>query len=628
LSARGSAALVVAAVAASCTSSAAPEPEARASGSHPSIVAPSEGSPPGAAEQAAPPATADAPLSAITDVVALSALEAQGFSFAERISGGAAAADASLAALAATTEFGAVADLLTSDLAELAAGDPRAGVGMRFAHRLFDPDWLRSPSTRLELVGVLSRLDRRPFVAGACGEIRLVYRLAYTTEVGGRSLSSRLPMTLALDYLGDPPREDGCREVAARWRGARDVPWLRAEELEPERLHRLLVNLQSVRWPSAVHPSLGGHAEYVLRSFRRGEQASLVVEPLENTPDVVALRRDDAARAELLAWIRDPETLRRLDEGVAVMPARFAAERAVSAAPRGLARLANRPFAQLYAEADFEDLDFTDLARVRSAAGLLRRLDDHSCAGCHQGRALAGFHLLGEDGPGTASGNAIAAPFSPHARDELERRRELLAAEIAGEVASYTRPFSERDRHGAGGYGSPCGLTTDPTFAVWDCAEGLVCRPYDASPEAPHVGGCLPAKPQVGDPCEVGTLRSRADPRADRASRPEAWSCPEGAVCNANRVGFPGGMCTASCADPGEQGRCGAIAVLEPFNACIARGAPFDACLRDHVRPAGLRACDAERPCRHDYLCADAGGGEGVCIPPYFLFQMRVDGHP
>src|SRR5690606_2167971 len=73
--------------------------------------------------------------------------------------------------------------------------------------------------------------------------------------------------------------------------------------------------------------------------------------------------------------------------------------------------------------------------------------------------------------------------------------------------------------------------------------------------------------------------------------------------------------------------RCGAIAVLDPFNACLARNEPFSHCLTTHVRPAGLRRCSASSPCRDDYLCAGEEGG-GVCVPPYFLFQMRVDGHP
>jgi hypothetical protein len=101
-------------------------------------------------------------------------------------------------------------------------------------------------------------------------------------------------------------------------------------------------------------------------------------------------------------------------------------------------------------------------------------------------------------------------------------------------------------------------------------------------------------------------------------------------VCNRSRVGFPGGMCTAACDAPGA--RCGAIAVLDPFNACVARGDSFLSCIRGNVRPAGLRACNEQRACRSDYVCARASqteheAAEGVCLPPYFVFQLRVDGH-
>ncbi len=41
---------------------------------------------------------------------------------------------------------------------------------------------------------------------------------------------------------------------------------------------------------------------------------------------------------------------------------------------------------------------------------------------------------------------------------------------------------------------------------------------------------------------------------------------------------------------------------------------------------AGLRACDDQNPCRDDYVCARAAHG-GACLPPYFVFQLRVDGH-
>ena len=87
-------------------------------------------------------------------------------------------------------------------------------------------------------------------------------------------------------------------------------------------------------------------------------------------------------------------------------------------------------------------------------------------------------------------------------------------------------------------------------------------------------------------------------------------------------------MCAASCSSLPEDAECGAIAQLEPFNACLARGEPFRDCATSHSNPSGLRRCALDEPCRDDYLCARTPSGVGTCIPPYFLFQLRVDGHP
>ena len=87
-------------------------------------------------------------------------------------------------------------------------------------------------------------------------------------------------------------------------------------------------------------------------------------------------------------------------------------------------------------------------------------------------------------------------------------------------------------------------------------------------------------------------------------------------------------MCADHCGALPAGAACGVIAVLAPFNACLARRRPFPECLAQHVSPAGLRACDATTPCRDDYICARTPEGRGACIPPYFLFQLRVDGHP
>jgi hypothetical protein len=87
-------------------------------------------------------------------------------------------------------------------------------------------------------------------------------------------------------------------------------------------------------------------------------------------------------------------------------------------------------------------------------------------------------------------------------------------------------------------------------------------------------------------------------------------------------------MCSGNCADLRHGETCGTIAILQGFNACLAARKPFAACLRENVRPAALKTCSEVEPCRDDFICAQTADGHGACIPPYFLFQLRIDGHP
>ena len=59
-----------------------------------------------------------------------------------------------------------------------------------------------------------------------------------------------------------------------------------------------------------------------------------------------------------------------------------------------------------------------------------------------------------------------------------------------------------------------------------------------------------------------------------------------------------------------------------------AKGVSFGDCIKRNSTPAAVRSCDEARPCRDDYVCARSASGTGACMPPYFLFQLRVDGHP
>lgn len=549
-------------------------------------------------------------------------------------------------ALSQSDNYRTIATVLERDVRAIDERDPKAGIGIRGnSHRLFDWKWLTARTGRYDLIGVVYRIDRtplRPHTSGddRCGDVHMIYRLAYTTEVSGESVSSRLPMTVVV-FLPGPDRQAGsCAAAARAWRAPAELAggplgaWMVSDQgplgggaLAGGRVERVRVNMQSVRWPSAVRPDLGGHAEYILRSFApAADGRGMRPVALENTPDIARLRRNKKLRAELAQWIVD--NLDGIEAATAAIPEKFLTRRSDSVTPRGLSRRANRPFRQIFDPSEFADLALAGRAFIGSPEALVRRLDDMTCAGCHQSRTIAGFHLLGKDPPDVAAGNALAVYMSPHLHDEYHRRGRVLDALAEDRPPDYSRPFAERGPADRGQSGSRCGLG-DPGFATWTCAEGLTCNPYDTPADDRAVGTCWPAgEMEVGDPCEFGPLTSKRDPHRDRMRAKNRYACADDAVCNTNRYGFPGGMCTASCADLPDKGACGVIAVLRPFNMCIARKTPFPRCLAEHVDPAGLRACGYDTPCRDDYICALTPSGEGACMPPYFLFQMRVDGHP
>jgi hypothetical protein len=570
---------------------------------------------PSASPSVSPDPSRAEPTLLITEPSVLARLEARGLSLGALFS----APGNDNLALAAQPNFAPLVRELTREVDQVAAADKLAGVDVaRFSHRLFDKRFLRLRHAWFALAGVVNRPDRAPFAPASCGETRLIYRLQYELEDGR---ASKLPMTLGVE-LTVPRGDDGCRAAAERWQepSKRDADeraaWLRSDAgplspsltaLRHERA-QVVVNMQLVRWPSTVRPDLGGHAEYLLRAFRPDSDGVLEVEPLENTI---------APQARPMRWLA--ENFAAVDAGTAVLPAQFLATRALSVTPRGLQRLANRPFSQaLPKEPSLSTLRGTF---VKSPEALGRRVDELSCPGCHQARSVAGFHLLGEDAAGAPAENALSLPVSPQVIADLPRRLRVARQMLAGEEPSFAAPFAERAGE-PGLYGDACSLGKDPSFASWTCAPGLACSALEAS-ESDALGRCVPTRTEVGDACERASMVPSANRLRDRMTRVRVEACPN-MVCNRSGVGFPGGMCTAACEAPGSS--CGAIAILEPFNACLARGESFLSCIRGNVQPAGLRSCSAESPCRDDYVCARGKAG-GVCLPPYFVFQLRVDGH-
>lgn len=550
----------------------------------------------------------------------LAALEARGFDLGARLAG---SRFADNRAFGATREGAAIIAAIDRDVAAASARDPALGVGMARNHRAFDTKWLRSRETRFELVAVTNRTDLRFKDPSQCGEIHFVYRLAYENASG----ASRLPMTIMLVY---PQPRDGaaCDRVAQRWLSTQRAasPAARAADLAWGPLTpalagvapRVEIGFQEQRWPSSVRPDMGGHAEYGLRVFARNG-SDLVPTALPNTP-----RTDlDANEKRALAgWIAT--NVAGIEQGTATLPSSFLAQSATSVAPKELARSENRPFALLFGK-DGEGLG----AIPGSKKELVRRLDTMTCNGCHQSRSVAGFHILGNDKTSMPVVNALVDGISPHTRDLVAFRRQDLeaVARSAGRTPAIAKiPFSERGSN-EGKVNAACGLRG--AFPAWTCARGLVCS--DVSGD--DVGLCVSAGARdVGEACEEARVSFGPDAASDRVSGMTTKACGAGASrCNRSSGGFPNGLCSAGCATPGAvdgNGICG-VAVPSGFNECIGARRPFTTCIRGGSKQL-RRACDAEKPCGPDYVCADAAGappGVGACMPTYFMFQVRVDGH-
>ena len=105
--------------------------------------------------------------------------------------------------------------------------------------------------------------------------------------------------------------------------------------------------------------------------------------------------------------------------------------------------------------------------------------------------------------------------------------------------------------------------------------------------------------------------------------------------------GTPGGLCYRSCGS-GDTARnehevC-AYNGGASFDTCAASG-NFASCIQGSIRRGLRTACDENIPCRDDYICQrffeveDDGvhavaDQRGFCVPTYFLYQVRIDGHP
>ena len=410
------------------------------------------------------------------------------------------------------------------------------GVGSSFDVQLFDRAALDSPDTRFVLSGIVNRMDRAYVDPASCGEIRLVYRMTQTkaAEIGEASVSPRLPMTLNLVLKAKGDRATlSCAEIARRWLATADLKLTGAaladrltEEggalasVGPEDIVRIETNLQIAHAPKSEARDF--RTDYLMKVFEYSAETKTFEEaPLENQIDRERLLADKGLRRDFKAWLLDPAHLGEFDRGTVLIPERFLAKAAIAPTPVGFAASDLQPAFGLVAGEDgtdnpvFGESDVVGalknaaargiaLQNIRSTAGFERRLNDITCAGCHQTRGIGGFHFPGVDWMAAKPSNTIVVPASPHFFGDQVRRRDILTAFAAGKPVDFSRGFASRPQSRgptelAGteyddGWGAHCyvqhakAAENDASFRGWNCAEGLTCQ---AMSPASRMGMCF-----------------------------------------------------------------------------------------------------------------------------------------
>lgn len=410
------------------------------------------------------------------------------------------------------------------------------GVGEAFAFQLFDRAQLVSRDTRFVLAGIVNRMDRTFVAENSCGEIRLIYRLVRTGET-----SMRLPMTLnvvlrakgetAVDRDGKPIT---CAVIAGRWLATSDLA-LTGRDLAAtlqakggpldlvmaENIDRIETNLQIAHAPKSVIRDF--RTDYLLKLFRfDAPSRSFVEATLENQIDRERLLGDANLAREFKAWLLDDAHFSELDRGTILIPEKFLAKSAIAPTPVGFTPSKLLPefglsegegASPLFGESDIVTAlkkaadGRRSLQNIRSFGGFQRRLNDITCAGCHQTRGIGGFHFPGVDWMAAKPSNSTVVPASPHFFGDQARRRDILTALRDGRAPDYSKGFASRPQlRGApdlagteysDGWGAHCyrlmkaRTANDASFRNWTCAKGLACQTVGAS----RMGMCFVKAP-------------------------------------------------------------------------------------------------------------------------------------
>src|SRR5262249_39640659 len=156
------------------------------------------------------------------------------------------------------------------------------------------------------------------------------------------------------------------------------------------------------------------------------------------------------------------------------------------------------------------------------------RLNDSTCTGCHQTRAIAGFHFPGPDREKTPRVNAVLLGGSPHFYGDQPRRLEIVRAIAKSKngklpasalSTSYSaRPMAryESALQGTqliGGWGGACLMpeAVQHSKRKWECRAGLHCVQLFESRNDPGIGTCVPdGGTEIGDAMQRGVVETAA----------------------------------------------------------------------------------------------------------------------
>ena len=544
---------------------------------------------------------------------------------------------------------------------------PAGNVGRRLDNR-----WFESDIAFFQLIGIVNRLDKKDFYGG-CGEVRFIYRMAYQTKTGA---SSRLPLTFNLVMENT---ESDCRQVALGWVREESDALLLARALNKEKMRfkQLEVNAQIVRFPSGLETEFAGQALYLLRVYgleksSLGQQLQEVL--LENSPDVQRILHDESLKSSMIEWIN--AHMSDIDNGTHLLPEKFLATEALSYSTLGIHRRANKPFdVILRAELDRLDQIEGEFRWVQSKEALVDRLNNGTCVGCHQASTTAGFHFLGQDDH-RISGvtNRLALPFSAHFHREGSRRKKQLYDLIRDNSEDTFRPHSLAPDTKVVPTNHSCILPEHEqdiqTDAQWTCAPHEHCEKVVGSNVGFSFGQCMPNEDSIlaGNTCRTGTITDNQKESlgvfnlhayADMFVQKQRYALKEDKTfaydtynCRPTRIGVPLGRAYRRCT-PQERSFAPQQEDVQTSEICaVVGGAKFDSCVEkdfhkclDSIVARGMvDSCHVDHFCREDYICQAlpyqlkgvdtekgktiADAGVGFCTPTYFVFQLRLDGHP